>query len=776
MKTFFTTITLLLTLCEGLLQAQSLKQTIRGRVIDIDSEESLVGVTLFIDGSDPIIGSITDNEGYFVFPELTIGRYNVVVSYIGYENKIIPNLLLGAGKEVYLDIELTESVEKLEEVVVAARKNKGEPLNEMATVSARSISVEETQRFAGSFNDPSRLVSSYAGVSTDADGNNDIIIRGNSPRGMQWRIEGVDVPNPNHFANEGATGGPISILNNTTLADCDFFTGAYPANYGDSYSGVFDINLRKGNNANNEFTLQAGILGIDVTAEGPFTKESSSSYLLNYRYSSLDLLNQIGIKIVGDAVPKFQDLTLNVVVPTKRFGSFQIFGIGGLSTISYKDEDWKESFSADLGVIGLNHLYSISDNTYIKTTLSFTGTKSYWRYHELEGEESYWDFKGGEDFNYMTYSASLQLSHKFSAKHTLKTGITGKILSYDLTMDDYDWDIERINRTLDDQGYSELLQGFVNWKYRPVSSLTFNTGVHLKYLNLNGNYAVEPRIGARWQITPRHAISAGYGLHSKTDKISIYLMRQPMDDGSLVQSNKDLDFLRAHHYVLGYESRIAHNLNLKVEAYYQELYDVPVSNANDSTFSILNVSDGYIITDLKNEGTGINYGLELTVEKFFSNNYYFLITGSLYESKYTDIKNDEHNTKYNNNYLTNVVAGKEFPLGKNKNSALAVNFRGTYGGGQWYTPIDIDQSRESGYTVRKWDVANSERRDDYLRFDLKISFRRNKKRTTRVWELDIQNITNTLNVIGDFWNDTDQTIDTWTQMGILPILNYRIEF
>jgi hypothetical protein len=245
---------LLLLLVGGQIQAQSLTQTIRGRVIDIDSKSPLIGVALFIEGSDPIIGVITDADGFFQLPDLPIGRYSVGVSCMGYENKSIPNQLLGAGKEVVLDIELTESLEEIEEVVVTAGKNKGEPLNDMSTVSARSISVEETQRFAGSFNDPSRLVSSCAGVMSDPSGNNDIIIRGNSPRGLQWRLEGVDVPNPNHFANEGATGGPISILNNTTLDDCDFFSGAFPADYGESYSGVFDVHLRKGNNKEGEYT------------------------------------------------------------------------------------------------------------------------------------------------------------------------------------------------------------------------------------------------------------------------------------------------------------------------------------------------------------------------------------------------------------------------------------------------------------------------------------------------------------------------------------------
>ncbi|MBA7692733.1 hypothetical protein ES703_101300 [subsurface metagenome] len=376
----------------------------------------------------------------------------------------------------------------------------------------------------------------------------------------------------------------------------------------------------------------------------------------------------------------------------------------------------------------------------------------------------------------MTYSAGLHLTHKFSAKHTAKIGMTGKILGYDLTMDDYDYDDEVLNRTLDDKGNSELIQGYVNWKYRPFSNLTFNTGLHCKYLNLNGNYAIEPRIGTRWQFTSRQALTAGFGLHSRTDNISLYLMRAPQDDGTLVQNNKELGFLKAKHYVLGYENRITRDLNVKFETYYQELYDVPVSTEEGSVFSVLNATSGYIVTDLINEGTGTNYGVELTVEKFFSKNYYFMVTGSLFESRYTAYDKVERNTRFNNNYITNVVAGKEIPLGKSKNSALAINIRGAYAGGQWYTPIDIDESRDKGYTVRNNELAYTQRRDDYVRFDLKISFRRNKKRTTRVWELDIQNVSNMLNVTGDYWDDSKQEVISYSQLGLLPVLNYRIEF
>lgn len=757
-------------------EAQSLTQVIRGKIVDLDSKTPLVGVTLFIDGSSPIIGTVTDGEGSFVFPSLPLGRYNIGVSYIGYENKVVPNLLLGAGKEVFLNIDLEESVEQLEEAVVTARKNKGEAMNDMATVSSRTISVEETQRFAGSFNDPARLVSSYAGVMGNPDGDNDIMVRGNSPRGVQWRVEGVDVPNPNHFANEGATGGPISILNNTTLGNCDFFTGAFPANYGDAYSGVFDVHLRKGNNKNQEYTAQIGIIGMDLTAEGPLMQNSSASYLVNYRYSSLDMMNRIGIKIVGDAVPKFQDMTFNVNIPTLRTGTFQFFGIGGLSNIAMDEINWKESFSADMGVFGMNHFYSFSPNTYLKTTLSFSGTRNIWDYYESEVEPVSWDKRGSEEMFYRTYALSTELTHKVSARHTFKLGVTGKLMDYDLGMENYDWDENVLYTSLEDYGSSELFQSYVNWKYRPFSKLTFNTGMAYKYFNLNGNYALEPRAGLRWQATASQSFTAGVGMHSKTDNISIYLMRERLDDGSVVQHNKDLDFVRAKHYVIGYENRITRNLNLKVEAYYQDLYDVPVAAKEGSVFSILNVSHGYLEMDMVNKGTGTNKGAEISLEKFFSKNYYFMITTSLFESKYKAIDGIERNSRYNNNYIANVVGGKEFPVGKKKNSAITVNVRGSYAGGQWYTPINIEESMEAGYSVRLNEDAYTEQRPDYYRFDLKVGFRRNKKNTTRVWELDMQNATNTLNVAGDYWDSDLQEVVSYSQMGILPVLSYRIEF
>jgi hypothetical protein len=777
MKRYLLGGTLLLLLCLNTnIYTQSLKQTIRGKIADLDSKEPLIGVALYIEGSEPRIAAISGTDGSFEFPSLIVGRYNVVVSYVGYEQKIIPNVLLGAGKEANLSIELSENVKELQEVKVKARKNKGEPLNEMASVSARSVSVEETQRFAGSFNDPSRMVSSYAGVTGSPDGDNDIVIRGNSPRGLLWRIEGVDVTNPNHFANEGATGGPISILNSSTLNNSDFFTGAFPAEYGNAYSGVFDVHLRKGNDRKPEYSAQIGIIGTDLTAEGPFSKNSQASYLVNYRYSSLDLLNAIGIKIVGDAVPKFQDMTFNINVPTKKFGTFQLFGIGGLSNIFFKEIDFSQSYNANMGVVGLNHTLLIGNDTYIKSSLSYSGTSNFWEYKEPEGEPETWVLYGKENLKYSTYRMAFEVSHKFSAMHTIKAGVSTSVMNYNLYMDMWDDEADVLFNALNDNGGSELIQAFVNWKFRPFDKLTFNSGIHYQYLALNGNYSFEPRIGARWQLNDRQSVSAGFGMHSKMDNISLYLFKDRQDDGTLIQNNKNIDFIRAYHYIVGYENRLAPNLNFKLEVYYQDLYNVPVADESNNSFSLLNEDDGYITGRMINKGKGTNYGIEMGLDKFFAKNYYFLVTGSLFESKFTDFDGKERNARFNSNYITSLAGGKEIPVGKKKNSSINLNVRGSYAGGQYYTPIDIEESRRIGDTRRDEAQAYLKRRPDYYRFDVKVSFRRNKGKTTRVWELDIENVTNNLNVAGDYWDDNKQEVVEYTQMGLLPNISYRIEF
>ncbi len=525
--------------------------------------------------------------------------------------------------------------------------------------------------------------------------------------------------------------------------------------------------------------MQAGFLGTDCSFEGPVIKDNPSSYLINYRYSTLAILNTIGIKIAGDAVPAFQDLTFNINIPVKSFGSFSVFGIGGTSNIHEGEDNVQQNdFRTDMGVMGASAIIRVNDKTYLKSVIALTASRNIWTYRENDNYDELY-YKASENFVYQTAKTTFSVHTKFNARNTLKSGLIFSKLYFDLYTDYYEREDEIMVTEVDQDGSTELFQGYVNWKLRPNDKIIFNNGFHLMYFALNGNYSIEPRFGVKWSFHPKQSISAGFGLHSKIETLTNYYARRTLDDGTEEQPNKNIDLTKARHYVIAYDNKLTRNLYLKLEFYYQDLYDIPVEDDDLSYFSAINYSSGYTSIPLINNGTGRNYGIELTLEKFFSGDYYFLITGSLYDSKFIAGDGIERDTRYNGNYVTNILAGKEFKISKSKANTMQISFRGIWAGGRRYTPIDIERSREEGYTVRDESKPYSEQYPYFGRYDLKISFRRNKKKTTRIWEIDIQNLTNRLNVAGDYFNPhsgENGEIETWTQMGFIPVFNYRIEF
>ena len=750
--------------------------SIRGVILDADTRVPLVGVSIVIAGSDPMIGTVSDASGEFRFQELPVGRYDLDVYYLGYEPKTVNNILLTSGKEEVVRVELTESLIVLDEVTVRASQHKGEPLNQLASVSARSFTMEETKRYAGSFHDPARIAASYAGVSADPGGGNEIVIRGNSPRGLQWRLEGVEIPNPNHFSEEGATGGPISILNSTTLDHSDFLTGAFPAEYGNALSGVFDLNLRKGNSEKREYKLQVGMIGFEGAAEGPIIKGAGASFLVNYRYSTLAMFNAVGIKIAGDAVPEFQDLTFQLNFPTRKAGTFSVFGLGGISRIYEEYGSWKNDFGTGMSVIGMKYIHILNEHTYLKTTLATTISRNMWWHKEQLDTEAF-ELTHRENFLYNNYLADITLNHKFTAKHYLKAGFNFTGSMFDLFTDYYDREQSSMVREVDQNGNTSYWQAFCNWRYRITEDLSLNTGLHLLYFNLNGNYSAEPRIGIKWRFLPGHTISAGAGIHSRLETLTNYLAERRFDDGSVIHPNQDLEISKARHFVIGYRNNAWRDFMVRGELYYQYLYDVPVAVDSGSSFSALNYNYGITTEMLCNKGTGSNYGMEITLEKFFSRKYYFLFTASLYESKYRASDGLERDTRYNGNYVFNLLGGKEFTLGSGHYPwTFSTSGRVIWAGGQRHTPIDLESSRDKGYTVRIEELAWSEQYGDFIRIDFKASFMKNRRKSTHTIELDVQNLTNRLNIMGDYYDPDLDRIDTWTQMGIIPSVIYRVEF
>lgn len=771
---------LLLAMFSGKAQ-EVVTQTIRGSLLDQDSKAPLIGATVRILDSDPIKGAVTDLNGNFRIEKVPLGRVSLHISFIGYEDKVLPNLLVTSAKEVLLDIPMQESVENLEEVVITAQKNKSEVLNEMATVSARTFSVEETQRYAGALNDPARMVASFAGVTGNAEGNNDIVVRGNSPRGILWRLEGVEIPNPNHFANEGATGGPINALNSNMLDNSDFFSGAFAPEYGNALSGVFDMRFKKGNDEQREYTAGASVFGIDFTAEGPFSKNYGGSYIANYRYSSLQLISGLGFLDFG-GIPKYQDASFNVELPLGKNNFLSVFGLGGISSISVDERDendeplYRGIFNADLGVSGISHMLFINNRSFLKNSITLSGTRLE-SIDDLPDDDNLYFNVHNSTIEKATYRFASTYNVKLNAQHKVETGIIYSLLNYNTSANSYNFDEDLMEVVLNDQGDTYTLQGFTSWKFRFDEKWTMTSGIHYLYFGLNGTQSLEPRLGLRWDASSRHSFTAGFGLHSRLESVSIYLAKQQQEDGSLLVPNKVLKPTKAAHYVLGYGHQINPHTHLKVEAYYQYLFDVPIENDPESHFSLINMNENYVNFTMINQGTGRNYGLELTLERYFHKGLYYMSTLSLYESLYTAQDGVERKTAFNGNYVANFLLGKEFNIGKTeKNRVLFVNSKVGLIGGARYTPIDLEASREAGHEVRDADNPYSRKGDDIFFLNLAVGMRRNKKNTTREFKIDITNVTNHQGTVNEYYVYSTEEIVQSPQLPFLPNIVYTFKF
>jgi hypothetical protein len=789
MKTFSKTITLNIlafTLCMAQVNAQALTQTIRGVVVDQITQSTLPGANVILLNSTPLNGTATDIEGNFRLDKVPVGMQTLKITYLGYKEFLLPNINVTSGKEVVLSISLEENIVMGKEVVIKAEVQKDRPLNEFTTVSGRTFSVEETQKYAAAVNDPARMSTAFAGVISTDDGNNNIAVRGNAPNGLQWRMEGVEIPNPNHFSSEGTSGGGISILSSQLLTNSDFLTGAFAPEYGNALSGVFDMKLRKGNNQKTEYTLQAGLLGTDLAVEGPFKNDYNGSYLVNYRYSTLSMIGALGVAI-GDAVTTFQDLSFNVFLPTKKSGNFSVWGFGGISSqhadakkdsstweSNYDRYNWK--YNSNTAAAGLSHFIMLDDKMYLKTTLSFSGTQR--NNYEEKLNTEYAPVPQGKEANDQNKIAlNTILTRKINAKNSMKVGIITTLNYYSFEQSYMNESKTMIETNILQKGNVLTLQSFVQWNYHPIEKLSVTGGVHALSLFENKTYSIEPRAALKYDLDTKQSLSFGYGLHGQIQPLGVYFVQINNPDGSLSKPNHNLEMTKAQHFVLGYDCSINQYLHVKLEGYYQSIFNVPVNAEPGNTFSMLNNEYGFVTDPLVNKGKGINKGLELTLEQYLHHDLYFLLSSSLYDSKYKSASGEWFNTRFNGQFSSSLTGGKEFHTGsKFKNRTIGINIKTIYSGGLRYTPIDYQASVVAGETKYNESEAFSLKAKDYFRTDLKVSVKRNRKNSTITWSLDIQNATNNKNVFGEYFDPLTSKTKVSYQAPLIPILAYKIDF
>jgi len=789
--------------------SQEMTQNIRGKIVDVDTKTPLIGAKVkILDIEDKLYAAACNYNGEFAIYDVPVGKHDVEISFIGYATQVL-SVVLTSGKETIINVELEEAGVVGKEIVVSVRK-KGEVINEMATVSSQSFTVEEANRYAGSRGDPARMMSNFAGAQGTDDSRNDLVIRGNSPAGILYKVEGIDIPNPNHFAISGSGGGPVSILNYKFLSNSDFFMSAFPAEYGNSTSGVFDLKLRNGNNRVHEFSGQFGFLGTEFQLEGPLSQKSGATYLIGGRYSTFSLLKSMGISIGTDAVPVYGDGAFKFNFPLKNGGAISLFGMGGASQIAilisdqtepaqdaFGEQDRDQYFGTSMYVTGMTYKKPINSKMFLKTTLAVSKESQQANHNYILRDldsNNQWDYKA-DPFNMMGYRfdiskamAYVSVNYKINRQHLIKYGVNVDAYMFNMR-DSVRFDIAdstsayNIRWDYKSTTPSFLVQPFIQWRYKMTKKLTLNAGVHAQYFSFSNSLsAFEPRVGLKWNVSGNSVIALGSGLHSQTQPMYTYTYHKLDAQGNKILHNQNMDFSKSIHSVLSYSLRLNKSMRFKSEAYYQYLYNIPVE-IQSSSFSLVNQGSGFsrfFPDSLQNTGTGTNYGIEFTLEKFFAKSFFFMTTVSLYESRYRGSDGVERSTDYNGNYIFNGLVGKEFKLGKKDNQTFSLGLKVTYAGGKRYSYVDTVATAAQKEIIFLDEGYNTLRFRDYFRLDIKLNYVLNTNKLTHEFGLDIVNATMYDNFGGLTYvpnpDNPSQPYEFRKQLGFLPLFYYKIDF
>lgn len=791
----------------GTLSAQT--GTIQGWVRDVDLKSGLPGATVRIpDLAGQAVA--TDVSGQFRLEGVPVGRHAVEVRFVGYETRWLEGVVVTSGRPVVLELELRPAPAMLAAAEVEAGRP-GDVLNEMAVVSARAFSVEETDRYAGSRGDPARMASNFAGVQGADDSRNDIVVRGNSPFGVLWRVEGVDLPNPNHFSIPGTVGGPVAILNNKVLANSDFFTSAFPAEFGNSTAAVFDLRLRNGNPDRPVRSFQLGFLGTEALWEGPLGKRRRATLLANYRYSTAGIFSLLGIDIGTSAVPRYQDGSFRLHFPQvgKGGASLAVWGIGGKSGVDilisdqvaperniYGENDRDQYFKTGMGILGVTCHLPWGDRRHARLTLA--GSRDVQRsrhdlvYRQLLDPEQVYQVDSIVD--YMRYSyvsdrvaLALQVNERLSDRSVLRYGLHVDAIqgafrdSIRMEMPGTEA-VGAWERRWDAVQSTWLVQPFFQWKFRPNARWDLTAGWHLQYHSQSGDLsALEPRLGAAFKGR-RVTWTGGLGVHSQTQPGYLYAgSNGPDGAGGLRTPNAAMGMTRSLHAVVGGAGSLGDRVRVQVELYQQWLWNIPVDVA-PTGFSLINGGSGFsrlFADSLVNEGLGRNRGVEVTVSRGFHNGWFGLITGSVFDAQYAGSDGVWRNTEFNGRYAFNALASREWRL--NSQWGWVTGIKATTAGGRWYGPVDDAASAEAREIIYLDAERNTQQFDAYFRLDVKTNVVWNRPETTHELGIDFVNVTNRKNVLKltyapDENNGGASPIREEYQLGFLPIFFYRVDF
>lgn len=742
-------------------------QVIRGHISDIDNGRHIPDV--FISLADSTFSIVTDAAGDFAIEGLSPGRYVIQFQHIQFQ-PVQREVLLYMAKESVLDIEMEVRTIVLPEVFVPSSTfTLSNPLYQ--------ITSEEIQHYPGTFFDPARFAASFPGVQIVNDQANQLVINGLSPDLMQWHLEGLEIVNPNHLANAGtlsdrptATGGGVNMLSNQVLSNSSLLTGATPG-YGNATSGIMDMYFRDGNTNEREHTIQVGFLGIEGATEGAFKKGGRSSYLIHGSYSTLGLLGALGVDL-GDEKIQFGDVSFN----TQFYlgdggGKLKVFGLFGANSNRFEAKDsvdWKEDkdrynidYSSGTQVFGASYSQLIGKNGLFILRSVYSGsqyerTQNVGQTSQLFSAERGTQNKLSSEIKYTGILAN-KSRYSFSLFHTATSHSFDKNDLYN-----------PFNQYRDIT--TNIFRPYFNIKTSFTQNFHVKIGLGISNYALTNAWNLEPEAEIQYQFNEEQNITLQYRLSSQ------YLYNPIVVTTNYYRNSEPL---RSHNVQLVYQVSLREGI-IDAGVHYSFLFDVP--NSANYAYSPLNLNLENPLGAFGNKGKGESLSLHIGYRRNFSNSYFIsgnasFISSTYREPPYRGVEGSKRSTTYDVGYSIYISAGKEWK--KRKDYGLrtwGINGGFTIHGGLKTSEIDLEKSQKMGRTVYNLYTQGDVVLGDYYRLDARIYWRKDKEKRSSTISLDIQNVTNHENDWFEYYDALYDEVRPQTQLGLIPVLSWRLDF
>ncbi|MCX2576264.1 TonB-dependent receptor [Pedobacter sandarakinus] len=714
---------------------------IKGKVTNVFTNQPIVGVTVQLQNIG--IGTQTDSLGNYSLTALKPGVYNIQFSAVGYSNKSLFDVQVANAKPTTIDLALETTQNDIGEVTVRSQRFV-KPLE--SPLSLRTIGVNEIKRNPGGNRDISKVIQSLPGVSVPVSFRNDIIIRGGAPNENRFFIDGVEIPNINHFTTQGSSGGPVGLINVDFIKEVDFYSGAFPASRGNSLSSVFEFKQRDGNTDKLGASLTIGSSDFAVTMDGPIG--AKTTFLASYRLSYLQGL----FKLLGlPFLPSYQDFQFKVKTKFNTRNELTILGLGAIDRFKLNfDADPTEENLYTLSVIPVNSQDNYTIGAVYKNyrERGFSTVVISRNYLNTSADK----FQDNDESKLKTLTyASKETENKFRFENSSKEGIYK--INFGIGAETGSYNVQNV--VLLPNGPLNYNSDFDMVKYgafAQVSASYFNDRLSLSTgFRIDGNNfssqmnnplkTFSPRFSASYKFTEKFSFNFNTGIYYQLPAYTLLGYRETSTSPLL---NKNVNYIRATHLVAGLEYNSLKNTKFTIEGFYKRYAKYPLLKQINDTIPLANLGADFGVVGnlpLVGETDGRSYGVEFFAQQRLTKGFYGIFALTLFRSEFADKRNILVQSSWNSRYILSVTAGKVFA----KNWEVGAKFR--FSGGSPYTPYDVAYSSlKSSYNVlpegvRDFDQLNNLRLADFYQLDVRVDKKFPFKKFNFNLYLDIQNLT-----------------------------------